>query len=70
MSASPVRRRADAPGADAHHACCSTCQSLIAVAPPQPGVSLVELRCPRCGTSDVYHINTIRPMAAVQRGCG
>lgn len=39
---------------------CSRCEMLLPVALPAPGTTLLELYCTRCGTSDVYHINTLR----------
>lgn len=41
---------------------CSRCGMLLPVAPPAPGTTLLELYCTRCGTSDVYHINTLRSL--------
>lgn len=39
---------------------CSSCEALLPVAVPAPGTTLLELRCPHCGTTDVYHVNTLR----------
>ena len=39
---------------------CSACDALHPVRRPAPGTTLLELRCPRCGTLDVYHVNTLR----------
>lgn len=39
---------------------CSCCNVLLSVTRPAPGTTLIELRCPRCGTPDVYHVNTFR----------
>lgn len=39
---------------------CSACDALLPVRPPAPGTTLLELRCPNCGTLDVYHVNTLR----------
>lgn len=39
---------------------CSSCEALLPVAAQGPGTTLLELRCPHCGTNDVYHVNTLR----------
>lgn len=39
---------------------CSACDALLPVRRPAPGTTLLELRCPRCGALDVYHVNTLR----------
>lgn len=40
---------------------CSSCEALLPVAAPASETSLLELRCPYCGTQDVYHVKTLRP---------
>lgn len=45
---------------------CSRCEMLLPVAPPAPSTTLLELYCSRCGTSDVYHVNTLRPLTRKQ----
>lgn len=42
---------------------CSSCEALLPVRAPAQGTTLLELRCPHCGTTDIYHINTLRPWA-------
>lgn len=39
---------------------CSACDALLPVRRPAPGTMLLELRCPRCGALDVYHVNALR----------
>lgn len=39
---------------------CSCCEALLPVTVLAPGTTLLELRCPRCSTADVYHVNTLR----------
>lgn len=46
---------------------CSTCEDTISVARPTPGTTLLDLRCPRCGVADVYHIGTLRRVAPSTR---
>lgn len=48
------------------HLCtsCSACDALLPVRTPAPGTTLLELRCPRCGTLDVYHVNTLRQFSS------
>lgn len=42
---------------------CSVCGAQLPVFALPPGTTLLELRCQRCGTHDVYHVNTLRPFA-------
>lgn len=39
---------------------CSCCEALLPTPSPVPGTTLLDLRCPRCGSSDVYHVKTLR----------
>lgn len=45
---------------------CSRCEMLLPVALPAPSTTLLELYCSRCETSDVYHVNTLRPLTRKQ----
>ena len=43
---------------------CSSCEALLPVSRPAPGTTLLELRCPHCGITDIYHVNTLRLFAS------
>ena len=39
---------------------CSVCRGIMSVSSTPPGATLLELRCRRCGTQDIYHVNALR----------
>lgn len=43
---------------------CGTCGHIIPVTSSDSASALMELECARCGTSDVYHHNALRSLAA------
>lgn len=43
---------------------CSACGALILLPPGGAAISLLELRCSRCGTSDVYPSKCLRPVTS------
>jgi hypothetical protein len=50
---------------------CSGCGAIIQSTAKDGGGTLVELRCAHCGVSDVYHINSLSPLAGLlQRSRG
>lgn len=67
MSAQAIARTGAA-GIGQHGVPCGVCGVIISVAAPSPGTTLMEVKCHRCGSPDVYHVNTLRPLAS--RGPG
>lgn len=49
---------------------CSGCGAAIQAAAEDGGGTLVELRCVHCGRSDVYHVNSLSPLASLLRRSG
>jgi len=47
---------------------CSGCGAIIEAA--TAGGALVELRCVHCGRSDVYHVNSLAPLAGLLQRAG
>jgi hypothetical protein len=42
---------------------CSGCGAIIQAAAEDGGRTLLELLCAHCGRSDVYHVNSLSPLA-------
>lgn len=42
---------------------CSVCGGMLPAFYTPRGTTLLELRCNRCGTQDIYHVNALRPVA-------
>lgn len=49
---------------------CSCCGAIIQAPAENGGGSLVELRCVHCGRSDVYHVNSLSPLAGLLQRSG
>jgi hypothetical protein len=48
-------------------AACGACGEMIEACGGSGTGDLVELRCARCGTSDVYHRNCLIPLSGLSR---
>lgn len=42
---------------------CSSCGEVIRPIKESGASTLIELSCNRCGSSDVYHVNSLRPLS-------
>ena len=50
--------------------CCSTCGEIIHASPDMRAGALLELSCTRCGTSDIYHSNSLVAVELLRRSGG
>jgi hypothetical protein len=46
---------------------CSGCGEVVRHARNGGAGALIELSCSRCGSSDIYHVNSLRPLSLLIR---
>ncbi len=47
---------------------CSGCGEVVRPAKKAGAGALIELSCSRCGSNDIYHVNSLRPLSLLIGG--